>query len=586
MRFLRLHIKYPHTNVLLFYTLTIFCGLLCGTSFMQIAVTGLVLGAYPLFRVLALAFCDMVANTVDIGYYLNGDWRWTSPFLRLIYLSDANDYYYMVDGVEYARYGLDNPFTWWEILLWIVASAALLLGAMWLYRKRHVERAGTPIVFEVVAVVVKWVVIVLATMAMGWLFGEIGNGAGWLLFGFLLGGLLSFMLINTILTKNPKQMFCGWRAIVIYLTAFCIASVGIGYAVSEVEDIIPKKVDRVAIYFSNDNFSVPYYTDPAVIAAWQALWEAEMQNERVGTGIVEAVTSVAYADKVPMETSSNEASYIFRERSISIRAYAQIGSFVIPYRTRNIERSAAEDLLRAVADSEEFEAGWDAVMSDLASRKILENNAWRDEYVNVYMLDLFGDLYRSLTGVSNDVNRLFIDSVRPLGEDVLAKMVAEQPEDIGFEFFQSPIYAYFDVGSGYRIRDDRLSYSKSNYYWYQYSVGMNEAAIYRDVLGMNEAEFYDMLVDVVLDQYGGLYVARRVNGTFSLGSGNVVRITDRDQILEILRGMSQLDASFTSRLSPFTVLDNDYGVFFFTQHIEVISFIKGRTPAFVSGLFD
>ena len=201
---LMITVGYMLLTYLLFYTLTVFCGLLCGTSFMQIAVTGLVLGAYPLFRVLALAFCDMVTQTVQVSHYLDGNWGWTSPILRLIYLAQANDSYYMVDGVEYARYGLENPFAWWEILLWIAASVLLFFGAMWLYRKRHVERAGTPVVFEGVAIAVKWVVIVLATMSMGWLFGEIGNGAGWILFGFLLGGLLSFMLINTILTP-PGQ---------------------------------------------------------------------------------------------------------------------------------------------------------------------------------------------------------------------------------------------------------------------------------------------------------------------------------------------------------------------------------------------
>ena len=426
--------------------------------------------------------------------------------------------------------------------------------------------------------------LVVIALPMGWLFGEIGNGAGWLLFGFLLGGLLSFMLINTILTKNPKQMFCGWRAIVIYLTAFCIASVGIGYAVSEVEDIIPKKVDRVAIYFSSENYSVPYYTDPAVIAAWQALWEAEMQGDKADTDIVEMATEIVYDDKVPVETA--EQTYFSNEIRVSIRAYAQVGSFVIPYSARSISRSAAEELLRAVADSQEFEAGWDAVMSDIADRGVLENNEWTDKYVMVHMMGLFGDLYRSLTGVSNNVDQLYTDSVRAVSEDACAQMIAEQPEDIGFDFFQSPVYSYLEIGSGYRIRDDRLTPNLSNYYWGQYFVGMNEPAIYRDVFGMSEMEFYEALADMVIDQYGGLYIVRSVNGTFSLGSGNVVRITDRDQILEILRGMSQLDASFTSRLSPFTVFDNDYGVFFSTQHIEVISFIKGKTPAFVSGLFN
>ena len=577
---------YMLLTYLLFYTMTVFCGMLCGTSFMQIAVTGLLLGAFPLFRALALAFCNMVTDTVDISYYFDGNWGWTSPILRLVHLAEANTTYIPTEnGTEMVFYSLENPFTWWEILLWIAAAGAFYFGAMWLYRHRHVERAGTPVVFEGVAVAVKWVVILLATMAVGWLFGEIGSGAGWFFFGFVLGGLLSFMLINTILTKNPKQMFRGWRAIVIYLVAFCIGSVGIGYAVSEVEDIVPKKIERLSIYFTNDNYSVPYYTDPAVIAAWQELWESEMKKgSAVTTNTVEAVT---YADEKMGQPQDTEANYRFRERSVSIRAYVQVGPFIIAYRQRSIERSDAEDFLRVVTESAEFEAGWDIMMAEVAGRHIPgDENDWYDNYARVNIRTLFGDFYRERTGVSDSVNELFTTSVLPLREDVLALMAAEQPQDIGFEFFQSPIYAGLELGSFPRVQDDRLSYTSSGYIWCQYYVGMNEPAIYREVLGMSETEFYGALADTVLRNYGGLYVARRVNGMFSLGSGNVVHITDRGQIIEILQGMCRLDTKLNAELSPFTVLDEDYGVIFSVANSsDVICFIKGKTPAFVSGLF-
>ena len=578
---------YMLLTYLLFYTITVFCGMLCGTSFMQIAVTGLLLGAFPLFRALVLAFCDMVTDTVNISYYLDGNWGWTSPILRLIHLAEENNTYVTTEnGTGMVFYNLEHPFTWWEILLWIAAAVAFYFGAMCLYRRRHVERAGTPVVFEGVAVAVKWVVILLATMAFGWVFGEIGSGAGWLFFGFVLGGVLSFMLINTILTKNPKQMFRGWRAIVIYLVAFCVGSVGLGYAVSKVEDIIPKKIDHLAVYFSNDNYSVPYYTDPAVIAAWQELWEAELrEGSDAVTNTVEAVMYASEKDGKPVDT---EATFRFRERSVPIRVYAKVGPFVIAYKQRSVERRAAEAFLRAVADSDEFEAGWDTVTAQIASRYVYEDDGWYgDQHARVEMLSLFADLYRERTGVSEDVNALFTSSVRPLREDALSIMVAEQPRDIGFEFFQSPIYAGLELDSFPRVHDEELTNELPGYFWFRYFVGMNEPAIYREVLGMSETEFYGALADTIISQYGGIYLARRVSGVFSLGSDNVVRITDRGQIIEILQGMSCLDAEFSSEISPFTVLDENYGVFFsVTSSSNVIYFINGRTPAFVPGLFQ
>ena len=578
---------YMLLTYLLFFTLTVFCGLLCGTSFMQIMVTGLVLGAVPLFRALAFAFCNMVTDTIDMGYYANFGWEWTTPLARLILLSSSNGNSYYVNGIEIVRHVLERPFAWWEILLWIVASAALFFGAMWLYRKRHVERAGTPVVFEGVATAVKWVVIVLATMSMGWIFGEIGSGAAWILFGFLLGGLLSFMLINTILTKNPKQMFRGWRAIVIYLIAFCVGSVGIGYAVSEVEDIIPERVDRVAIYFGNDNYNVPYYTDPTVIEAWQELWREEIWKE-AHYNADEFKPQAVYTETVG-ESISGEVVHEFASRRLSIRAFVKFGPFVIAYQTRSVERAAAEKLIRAVTESAEFEAGWDGMMEQLIQRTIYENEEyWDEKYVHLSMMGLFSELYNDRAGLIGGKNNdaLYQGSTFPLRADALSVMVAEMPEDIGFDFFQYPAYINVEVDWLNRTCDERLSPGGSpQNYWFQHRVGTNNPVFYRDTLGLSETEFYDALAELILRDTGGLYVVKRVSGRFYLSNENARLITDRGQIIEILTGLSTLSHDSWD-LSPFTVLDEEYAVVFpESTSSGVTYFIKGRTPAFVKSLW-
>lgn len=578
---------YMLLTYLLFFTLTVFCGLLCGTSFMQIMVTGLVLGAVPLFRALALAFCDMVTDTIDMGYYANFGWEWTTPLARLILLSSSNGNSYYVNGIEIVRHVLERPFAWWEILLWIVASAALFFGAMWLYRKRHVERAGTPVVFEGVAIAVKWVVIVLATMSMGWIFGEIGSGAAWILFGFLLGGLLSFMLINTILTKNPKQMFRGWRAIVIYLIAFCVGSVGIGYAVSEVEDIIPERVDRVAIYFGNDNYNVPYYTDPTVIEAWQELWREEIWKE-AHYNADEFKPQAVYTETVG-ESISGEVVHEFASRRLSIRAFVKFGPFVIAYQTRSVDRAAAEKLIRAATESAEFETGWDSIMEELVTRTVYEDDEyWNEKYVHLSMMSLFSELYRDRAGLIGDNNNYGLSktSTFPPPADALARMVAEMPEDIGFDFFQYPAYINVEVDWLNRAYDERLSPGGSlQHYWFQHRVGTNNPVFYRDTLGLSETEFYDALAELILRDTGGLYVVKRVSGRFYLSNENAHLITDRGQIIEILTGLSTLSHDSWD-LSPFTVLDEEYAVVFpESTSSGVTYFIKGRTPAFVKSLW-
>ena len=586
-------VGYMLVTYLLFYTLTVFCGMLCGTSFMQVVLTGLMLGAFPLFRVLALAFCNMVTGTIDIGSYLDGDWGWTSPFIRLCYLS-GTDNVYMEDGeAGYTVNALENPLAWWEILLWILSAAILLLSALLLYRCRHVERAGTPVVFGGVAVAVKWIVMVLATMAMGWLFGQIGGGVVWIFFGFLLGGFLSFLLINTILTKNPKQMFHGWRAMLIYVVAFCIGSVGLGYTLETVEDIIPQKIDRVAIYFDNENYNVPYYTDPEVIAEWQNLWRADIKGKTADEEVYSPIYSVEAAIEEKM-TDDEYESYRFNSRTIAIKAWIKVGPFIIPYTSRNFVREDAEALLRAVTESEEFEAGWDSMMESMGNHMIVNENlvlASSDSLAHVTMLDMFGLIYHyheaELVGYYDPVipsDRLHSGSLVAIHSDMLDTLIAQQDENICFDSFQSPVYALVEADRISQIYEPTMAPRHMRYQsWYRHGISMNTPALYQKVLGLDETAFYEKMADFVLQIHGGLYVAKRTSEYFFLGDANVMQVTDHAQIVEILRGLYQLHPSSGIYLSPFTVLDESYGIVFpkSTSH-RVSYFIKGKVPAFVT----
>lgn len=577
---------YMLLTYLLFYTLTVFCGLLCGTSSMQVMMTGLLLGAFPLFRLLYLAFCDMVTGTVDVSFFMDGNWSWTSPLIRLFYLS-GTDTRYPVDGSTV--YTLDQPLLWWEIALWLLAIAAFFLGALGLYRLRHVERAGTPVVFGPVAVAVKWIVMVLATMAVGWLFAEIGGGVFWLFFGFALGGFLSFLLINTILTKNPKQMFDGWRVMLVYLVAFCIVSVGLGFAASAIEDIMPKKIDRISIRFDQDNYNVPYYTDPAVIAAWQELWAMEIEEDDAFFD----EEFVYYDEKTAASEVVDPTSRTFRfdPREIRISASIQVGPFVIPYNSRSFVREDAEGLLRAMAESAEFEAGWDGMMKELAKIPLAnQDETWYEEITSVTMLDLMEWVYWDQhPGVVAQYGTaiLGVESPTPITNAVIGQVIADQGEDIGFDFFQSPVYAYAETAGVAREYDPHLNSDLNPNFprnvWYAHHIFLNMPSLYREVTGLSEAELLGAMADQVLKVHGGVYVVKNMKSKMTPDDEGVMLVTDREQIVEILRGLSLLDTSYASNLSPFTVLDEGYGVSFPNSSSgRVIYFIKGKVPAFIT----
>lgn len=589
---LTLCVAYILMVFLLFYTLTVFCGMLCGTSVMQVMVTGLTLGTYPLFRLLLIVFAEDVTAKIDLFSMAERGWRFTSPILRLFYLSGTDVIYGAdrnltgSDVVNYTArniYLWENPFLWWEVLLWIAATALLFVGALLLYRRRHVERAGTPVVFDGVAAAVRWVVVLLGTMGLGWLFKSLGNGGiFWLFFGFLLGGFLAFILVGTLLTKNPKQMFEGWRRLIIYLVLFCLLFIGFSFGCSAVDGWVPKNIDRISLYFNNENYCVSYYEDPAVIAAWQEMQKAKSQ----------------YNEDILYETVDKEVydTYIYDEtaRNIRIRAYVKIGPVVIPYRAQSYLRTEAKELLRAVADSEEFEAGWDLMMAEVRRYGLKEHDPLRKvDYVSevaypnysgeTAMYPFFADAYASKVGKSvnemktSDYNRNSI--LAPMTEEIEQAVLADL-DRVDFDFFQSPVYAMVTVPNFTRVMSSATPYNNLFYLY----LHMSAPSLYREVMGVEEDAFYEAMADTILStEYGGLYVAKRVKYSFSLQDDHVMKITDRAQIIEVLRGMSILAYGEGTRpISAFTVYDDGYGIVFPNGgSSDVTYFIDGKVPAFV-----
>lgn len=564
---------YMMVTFLLFYTLTVFCGMLCGTSSMQVMLTGLALGAFPLFRALALTFCSMFVDNINLDHFMANSWGWTSPLIRLFYLLDT-EYIYREDIYRedmFEDVALENPLLWYEIVLWIVAAAVLLLGALQIYRRRRVERAGTPIVFDGVAAAVKWVVVLLGTMALGWLFMELGSDSGfWMIFGFLLGGFLSFLLINSILTKNPKQMFDGWKKLLIFIVAFCVLFVGIGFAISKLEDIVPRNVKRVAIELEYNNYNVPYYEDPAVIKAWQELWrETEPGTEYQATAV------------------QWEDTYWTPFEEISVEAAVQVGPFVIPYEVRHVSRIEAEALIRAMTDSQEFEEGFDETVAQVEKASFSNNepikyetNSFGGPEARLTFFQLFANHYSERIGEKG--SRLPV--IRYTTRDDFERMLSQIPEDIGFEFFQQPTYAVADVSYLNREIWDRLDEDINRVYGMELPVTMEMPSLIEDLIEMDVETFYGAMADNIWTRYRGMYVVRSTgNSLLTIEEDNSLYVTDREQIIEVLRGMAMLDTDGKYTLSPFTVPDGTYWVVIqLSGATSAIPLIKGKVPAFVT----
>ena len=250
--------RYFAKNLLWFlvaYAITVFAGSFSGSGVIQVLMS-FVITFYPLALYAGLLMLR--------GLY--------SPYF-------AQDYYYELPFVKwlcpvyYAAAHFDDDFAAVPTVCAVLAVVLLLFGALCIYRRRAIEHAEKPIVFAGLGSVLKYLMVFIVTVYAG-LFFEAVSGGGWIIFGFASGGLLSFLLANTVLEKSPKAMFKGWRGLIVFAVAFALFFAAWSPDVFHTIDRVPEaeNVTRAEVRIGRYDRNTTV-TDPETIAALCTLIE-------------------------------------------------------------------------------------------------------------------------------------------------------------------------------------------------------------------------------------------------------------------------------------------------------------------------
>ena len=209
---------------LIAYAITVFAGSFSGSGVIQMLMS-LVITFYPL----ALYSGLLMLRGLYASYFAE-EYYFGLPFVKWLC------------PVYYAAAHFDDGFAAVPTVCAVLAVLLLLLGALCIYRRRAVENAEKPIVFARLGSVLKYLLVFVVTVYAG-LFFEAVSGGGWIVFGFASGGLLSFLLVNTILEKSPKAMFKGWRGFIIFAVAFALFFAAFSLDVFHTIDRVPEAED-------------------------------------------------------------------------------------------------------------------------------------------------------------------------------------------------------------------------------------------------------------------------------------------------------------------------------------------------------
>lgn len=529
------------------YSATIFAGMLCGTTVMQLIMTlylNLIVFVYYASAFLTL---DKFFDNFNATYYLeNMAVTKILPFITLF--------------TRELRDSLTVP----QICFFVIGSFLLVMASVALYRFRKIEKAGTPIVFDGFAAFFRYSVIIPVTLLGGIFFDElVGNSLVWYIVGLVIATFLCFLLVNTIIQKNARKMFTGIKGLGIYAAAMLVILLAVGFDVFGIDTYVPKADDvksvEIIINCQINNLS---FEDEDVIKAAIELDRSHGEvrsytEEKPATVIYEEYTEITEASSIiygDYEIIDEEVFYSNDYDKISYSVVYRLKTGIPIARRVNVmlESEQMTSLAKAVANSEEYEQFWSGMFEGTDKG-----------YVELTYDCITESNIKDGMAITDNINY-----------DAICEKLKKNFKGIDYEYLcRSEIGSVFFHG--------------------QYSNGYKayETPLYRgDEFVMNwlgfdsEEEYYDHLAGEIID----IVIYKGDKSSFSMKDGTVLP-RDTELYKEVLKNLTSL----TDTRNIFKKSEAGYhvGIVFgsddgYSQSVRYMSaeFLKDCVPASVSAL--
>ena len=229
--------------MIMLYTLTLLVMVCCGTLFESILYTIIINAVIPLSIFLTFFICVSGLNGInfeDKAITLIG---WTSPVGAIVQLV------YLIENISYERYG---EFTCVPLHIWligfIIATAAMLFGAYFLYMKRKAEQVSKPFVFKGFY----YILITLSCLSLASFIGEEAGG------GFSAVFIVSFIFYMTLEVISRRGFKKIWHGILRYAVTMVCLFIMIGTVQATgcfgLEKRVPSASNVARVYIGTDGF--------------------------------------------------------------------------------------------------------------------------------------------------------------------------------------------------------------------------------------------------------------------------------------------------------------------------------------------
>ena len=363
-----------------FYSLAVLCRMLCGNTVIAILVFTFIMMLPFLLRTVFDFYMIRFSELFEASGFMAVDF---TPMLYNLFPS-LRTAFEQKDGLITFSLGI-------KLALWCGAGAVSALLAAFLYRFRRSEKAGAAVAIRGVVPVVKYPLVTVMILFAGFVFFELSNGSlFWEISGYVLFGLLAFMLVNVLEKFDFRNILASlWKSVFCFTAAALF--VGGVYAYAGYYDSVPDAADvseadilSVQIYDARFVISMSY-SEPVVIDDGEAV-----------SGLVELLREAE-------ELGWEQASQSDAERQTYVYLTLKLDAGVLPsYKSYGfyINRDDSDGLAALMHDS--------GLVPPAADAETPEDN-----------------LYRVKVTKNETINKLFFGPFTAEAAQALAKDIAE-----------------------------------------------------------------------------------------------------------------------------------------------------------------
>lgn len=321
---------------LLFFICSAAVGMITGMTTLQGVLSYILLLLPSGLSVLLLHNLNQYIYGFARDYYLSSRLEHLSPLTRL---------------TDISRY----PFQPGEIALYLFICIILYFAGRSLYLRRNSETAGSAITFEMLRPVFKYSVTFCFMLLIGSYFNAVQNSMAWTYFGYLIGSLLAYFLIEILLKKSLQVLqWRQFRNYGIYALTVVILLGLLHFDWTGYEKRLPGIGEIKSIYMDGSFFPLTY--QPAGVSALQTAEYVYIPVKAIFTG-KENIARIHALHRQITANRPNRKEFSLSKNPTNIRqiclAY-ELTDGKRMYRQYEISTTDYADSLRPIYESREY----------------------------------------------------------------------------------------------------------------------------------------------------------------------------------------------------------------------------------------